>query len=251
MWNSLELFQEYYNSSFCVYTGQVTLVDVLRHQFVGELLVLSSLGIASIVAFRTNTVHALKPVKDDEEDDIPRSISKIGKQVAKGCKALVRDKASYNTHIDKHRATESVSSALQALLTVVCPNLDQSLPALLIGNIVTSLVNSEPTNLQIALGVLMRDSKDLLSHMYDYRITCSYDEIMHFKKSAAVAAANNLSQQGLSEAKSRLHVVQVVSDNYDIDISSSNGKLSTHSLAIIIMQRETGNEKSRGQSTNT
>ena len=121
----------------------------------------------------------------------------------------------------------------------------------LVRDIVTSLVNSEPTNLQIALGVLMRDSKDLLSHMYDYRITCSYAEIINFKKSAAVAAAINLSQQGLSDAKSRLHVVQVVSDNYDIDISSPNGKLSTHSFAMIIMQRETGNKKSRGQSTNT
>ena len=61
----------------------------------------------------------------------------------------------------------------------------------------------------------MKDSKALLSHVYDYHVTCSYDEVLRFKKSAGVAAAHNLAQQGISDAKHRL--VQVLSDYFDTD----------------------------------
>ncbi|KAG1651907.1 Craniofacial development protein 2 [Nymphon striatum] len=65
-------------------------------------------------------------------------------------------------------------------------------------------IKGRPTDLQIALGVLLRDSKELLCHMYDYRVTCSYDELLRFKKSAAVAAAGDLTQQEISDSTSEL-----------------------------------------------
>lgn len=89
------------------------------------------------------------------------------------------------------------------------------------------------TSLQIAIGVLMRDSKCLLKHVHDYGVTCSYDEL-RFRKSAAVAAASDVTHQAISDATQGL--VQVVADNFECDISSPNGKTSTHSLAMIIMQ---------------
>ena len=70
--------------------------------------------------------------------------------------------------------------------------------------------------------------------MYDYRVTCSYDELLRFKKSAAVTASTDPSKQGISDARQGL--IQVVADNFDCDICSPNGKLSTHSLAMIVMQ---------------
>ena len=88
----------------------------------------------------------------------------------------------------------------------------------------TSVLKSQATTLQITLGMLLRD----------YRVTCSYDKLLCFKKSAAVAAAVDPSQQGISDARQGL--IQVVADNFDCDISSPNGKLSTHSLAMIITQ---------------
>ena len=74
----------------------------------------------------------------------------------------------------------------------------------------------------------------VVHHMYDYRVTCSYDEVLRFKKSAAVSAAVYSRLQGISDARHGL--VQVVVDNFDTDISSPNGKLSTHSLAMIVTQ---------------
>ena len=94
-----------------------------------------------------------------------------------------------------------MSNTLQALLSAISEKLDQSLSALLIGNIITSIVNNIQTDLQIALAVLLRNSKEIVSHMYDYRITYSYDELLRFKKSAAVAAAKDLDEQEISDAK--------------------------------------------------
>ena len=238
IWTFIELFQEY-PSYFGSTLTRANLVNQMYLHFSKELLVLTSPGITSIIAFRSNT---LKIVKDNDEDDLGRCVDKVGTYIIKECKAFVHDKSSYNAHIDKHIANEDVSSTLQALLSAISEKFDQSLPALLIGNIITSIVNNFPTDLQIALAVLLRNSKEIVSHMYDYRITCSYDELLRFKKSVVVAAAKDLAEQGISDAKHGL--VQVVSDNFDTDISSPNGKASTHSLEMIVMQPTCDNHPS-------
>ena len=68
--------------------------------------------------------------------------------------------------------------------------------------------------------------------MYDYNVTCSYDELRRYKKSSAVARYTKLKRE------ERAHVsvnglVQIIADNFDADMSSPNGKISTHSLAMI------------------
>ena len=46
--------------------------------------------------------------------------------------------------------------------------------------------------------------------------------------------------QGISDSDSGL--IQVVVDNFDADISSQNGKLSTHSLAVLVTQPTSSNQ---------
>jgi len=93
---------------------------------------------------------------------------------------------------------------------------------------ITSTLHNHPTDLQIDLGVLVRDSKKLIELLHAFGVTCSYDEILRFKKSAAFSAAADMDLLGISQTDSGL--IQVVADNFDVDISSQNGKLSTHSL---------------------
>ena len=63
-----------------------------------------------------------------------------------------------------------------------------------------SLVISLPvyysTDLQIALGVLLRDSNDLLSHFNDYQVTCSYGEILRLKKVSCCFSRQKLGSTG-------------------------------------------------------
>ena len=108
IWNSVELFQEY---TGCALTRSYVvhkLVFVLGNQFGEELLVLSSPGYANIIACKNKAdAVVLKMVKDDEEDDIVGSISKVAKLIVKECKTITCDKSTYNMHIDKHIAAES------------------------------------------------------------------------------------------------------------------------------------------------
>ena len=70
--------------------------------------------------------------------------------------------------------------------------------------------------------------------MYQYRVTCSYDEILRFKKSAAFAATKEMQLSGVRRADHGL--IQAVADNFDADISLQNGKVTTHALAMFITQ---------------
>jgi len=117
------------------------------------------------------------------------------------------------------------------LLSALSANLKYTLPALLIGNIITNVLSNNPTNLQIALGNLIRDSKSLINQMYQFRVTCSYDEILRFKKSAALAATKEIQLSGIHQGG--VGLIQAVADNFDADISSQNGKMTTHSLAML------------------
>ena len=120
----------------------------------------------------------------------------------------------------------SVSPTLMNLLSEISGNLDGTLPALLIGNIVTSVFSNRPTHLQLSLGNLIRDSKTLLNTFYQFRVTCSYDEILRFKKSAALAATKDTNLSGIKDGS--MGLIQVMADNFDADISSQNGKSTTH-----------------------
>jgi hypothetical protein len=140
---------------------------------------------------------------EDTADDVGNSIRLIAKQVIKECSAIPLDATKYRLNIDEQLAHESVSSTVHNLLASISTKLENTPPALLIGNIITSVLRNRPTDLQIALGVLLRDYKTILGYTYDYGITCSYDEILRFKKSAAVIAAKDPSVHGISGLKCR------------------------------------------------
>ena len=241
IWNSVELFELYRENNGCSLT-RYDLIKELKQHFGDDLVVLTSQGYASIITFHKNAVHMLKIVKDeDESDHIDKSISILSKQVVQECNSISCDKSSFQVHIDADITAEHASDTLLKLLAALSKRLDRTLPALLIANIITSVLRNSPTPLQVALGILLRDSKAVISHMYDYRVTCSYDEVLRFKSSAAVAASTNPANQGISDAKDGL--IQIVADNFNSDISSPNGKLSTHSMAMIVMQPTRNSDK--------
>ena len=80
----------------------------------------------------------------------------------------------------------------------------------------------------------MAQKKSTIEHLYDYRVTCSYDELVRFRTSAAAWTANR--QTGDIIGHHTQGIVQVVADNFDCNISSMNGKKQTHSLAMIVVQ---------------
>ena len=71
----------------------------------------------------------------------------------------------------------------------ISPRPDKTLSAILIGNIVINLLRNVPTTLHIAVRMSMIDSKNITKQLHNLVVSCSYDEILRFKESAAVAAA--------------------------------------------------------------
>ena len=65
------------------------------------------------------------------------------------------DDKNYHARVDMGIALDCVSSTLLSLLSKLSTKLDRTLPAALIGNIVTNAISGRFTTLQIALGVVI------------------------------------------------------------------------------------------------
>ena len=76
---------EYQDNHGCIITRRDLIVKLKAH-FQDELVILSSPGHASIVAFHCNAAVVLKMVKDD--DDIGSIIGKLTKKVVNDCKDI-------------------------------------------------------------------------------------------------------------------------------------------------------------------
>ena len=74
--------------------------------------------------------------------------------------------------------------------------------------------------------------KTLIQDFFHFGVSCSYEEVLRYKYSAAAAAVRDLNLMGISTDSIRL--IQVVSDNFDTNIFSQNGPVSTHALAMLL-----------------
>ena len=239
VWNSIDLFNTYKSTGGDRLTRRQLIQSLVAH-FDEELLVLTASGVASIIVFKHKAPALLKLVSDSDDTEKDASIAFLAKEIVKETNGIEINKNTYETRLQSETVEKAVSDTLMDLLANLSKKLDHSPAAYLIGNIITSTLKNSPTALQIALGVLMRNSKALISQLNAFGVTCSYDEILRFKKSAAVAATSANELQGISNSKDGL--IQVVVDNFDADISSPNGKLSTHSLAVLVTQPQKLNQ---------
>ena len=107
-------------------------------------------------------LSVLKIRKDGSEDDeLEHSKIKVARCIKRECKEIKCKRTHYDIHINKDKMDDAVSQTLSSMLSLVSPKLNKTLSAAIIGNIVTSEVTNEATDLQIALGLLTRDSKKL------------------------------------------------------------------------------------------
>ena len=98
------------------------------------------------------------------------------------------------------------------------------------------MVTCQPTDLQIAIGVLLGDHKMLIEELYKYNVSCSYDEVRRFKRSAAVQSSKENKQLAGLKDVSEGGLVQIIIDNFDTVISSQNCRLECHCMAMLATQ---------------
>jgi len=233
-WSSVELFALYVDeggSSMCL----KTLFGKLN-EFHGEnVLILSSPGFANIMGFRSELTQSLHLVKQTD-DDLEYCVDRVASAMTNECLALKMKRTMYHINIDKELVRESVGDTTALLLSKISSKFDKdSLAMMLVGNIITGTVCSQPTDLQVALGVLMRRNKVLISELSKYSVCCSYDEVRLFRYSAAVHVTHNYDEVGFGMAGSNV-IKHCIYDNFDAEISSPNCKTCVHCLAMIMAE---------------
>jgi len=92
----------------------------------------------------------------------------------------------------------------------------------MVGNTISSMVTCQPTPLQITIGELLRDHKMLIKELYKYDVSCLYDEVHRFKRSAAVQSSKANRQLAEMRDVTKGGFVQIIIDNFDAAISSQN-----------------------------
>jgi len=114
------------------------------------------------------------------------------------------DRNSYKSHLDYDPALEYSSNTVVKVLSSLSPKLGNTLPAVLTANIITFILANHSTDLQVSLAVLLRESKELVKTMSDFGVTCSYDELLRFKKSVAAEAAKSADVTAISKVEDGL-----------------------------------------------
>ncbi len=240
LWSSVELHNLYTEKSGTELQRR-RLVEEISYYFGEKILILSCTGLASLLVFRSRASQLVNLVENSDNDS--SNLKAIAKQIISESKSIAQDPTCYNSGIDKADVQSQCSETLLSLLSKLSPSLDGSLGALLIGNMITSVITHKPTTLQIALGVVLQE-KHLINTFYDYLVTCSYDEVLRFKSSAAKYTSENTRIHGLFDASDGL--IQTVIDNYDANIASLNGLQSTHALAMLLCQNGQANNSGTG-----
>jgi len=195
-WSSVELFALYVNEgSLCM--CRKTLFRKPNEYHGENVLILSSPGFANVMGFRSELAQSLHLVKNTD-DDLEYCVGRVASAVTNECLALKIKRNMYHINIDKELARESVGDTIVLLLSKISAKFDKELLAMMwIVNIIRGTVCSQPTDLQVALGLLMRRNKILISELSKYYVCCSYDEVRLFRYSAAVHVAQNYAEVGV------------------------------------------------------
>ena len=127
---------------------------------------------------------------------------------------------------------------LSPLLSQISPKLKDSLVALSINHVVTSIAANTFSMLQLALALLV-NGKRVIETLHEFGITPTYHEVRRFMISAAAAADKNGLFLNMNASDG---LIQVITDNSVATINSQNGMKQTHALASIFAQANCSEE---------
>ena len=112
------------------------------------------MGVASLVLLRGRASKLINIVATNEDDDnLGMALDKVANQIIHESKELskCRAKNSYQSRVNIDTALDAVSATALSLLGKLSSKLNHNIPAVLIGNIITSVLINQATMLQITL----------------------------------------------------------------------------------------------------
>ena len=221
IWNSSELHQEYLKEGGTE-SKVFRLIERIEKQMKDEVYCFKAAGMAALIMHKQKAswmFNVLVKSDTDEEEDI--------KRVAQRISSKIKEAPAH-----KERISDLYLLSLLWMLSVMSPKSQRNLKVVaLMSSMIKTVMTSRVSILQVALGLEVQE-KRLIEHLYEYRVTASYDEVGRFRHSAAFSAG----QSPLLKFKSKGGLIQGISDNFDAHLCTQNGLQQTHALASIICQ---------------
>ena len=98
LWNFIELYDLYISSGRRNISCR-TLVSKLLEYFGSDLLMLSGVGVASLLVFRSKASSMMRLVSSSDEDDIEIELEKVAHQIVQDVKDIQVDNKNYNARV--------------------------------------------------------------------------------------------------------------------------------------------------------
>ena len=190
-WTSTELYEQYVKEGGVILSRK-RLIEKIKNKLGSDIIVLWSNGYTSFVVFKchANIALRIKEVPEEEEGrDDEETLKKVAKMITSEIKENPRTEKVYKRRINVQTAKKDVSPTLSKLLSMLnSKNLSEdSLASLFVGNIITSKVAKQFTQLTLSLAVMV-GKKKTVEKLSKFGAVSSYDKLKRFRISAAVAA---------------------------------------------------------------
>ena len=218
------------------------LIQKICSHYGEKLVALSSIGHETMFVFKKFASTILKLKKSDEEDCLSGAIGHVGKAISKELKGRSKNISDDVYHLGPlDDITESeTSETLVKLLENVHKKVSEGPAAQTINSVLLSFFTQQSTSLQCMLGGYFRHIPvKRYEKLSKYKITCSYDELKRLRTSSAKFVNENIYHVNLPLNDS---LVQIIVDNFDLDLCTPNGKAQTHSLGVIVTKNEFPNQ---------
>ena len=184
--------------------------------------------LATIVMHKKKASQVLKLVNSKDKDEALET-EKIAKKIKDEIKEVPGVKEEYPV-LDEETLQNTIIPILISILVSISPKFQPNPMAAALISIVVSMTISKVSMLQVSLTLFVREKK-IIHCLQELGVISSYDEVRRFKISAAHHANKDRyiidSEKGL---------FQGVSDNFDVNISTSNCLKKTHPLATVLLQ---------------
>ena len=228
-WTVAELYSIYFQNA-----GEISRRQMLHQlsSFFGEeMLVIQVEGCNTLVGFKKFVTRSLKLetlTKSDTDSSLDNLVRRVKAEVADI--PLPRD---YNLrYFTREKCIEDTSETLLKLLSHLISDGEISKESLTLAQCIqyNMTMSRNQTSLGLALKLHQKHgSSELLRTLHSRGLISPYDEVIRFKKSAAVFSTNNKQDLNNMLGFSReLGPISAWCDNLDLFVFSPNGRRSTH-----------------------
>ncbi|MCG7883058.1 MAG: hypothetical protein JAY96_15870 [Candidatus Thiodiazotropha endolucinida] len=231
-WTSLEMHDKYVAYGGCLSRKQM-FTKLLT--YLGEdVVVLSIQGCASIVGFREFVGKILKLSKLDTTDEEGEDV--LVRKITTEARGIPTNNKQYDLgDFTFSKTKENTSDTLLRFISKLVSNGKVTKQSTSLSQSIQFGITNTGNQSTLGLGVKLHHkfgSSDLIQILHEHGYCVSYDEVIRFRKSAAKYVTDNAAtlhqMMGLSRT---VGLVFGWYDNFDLSVSTPNGRRETHAMA--------------------